>query len=81
MQAVQELRHRLGDPYISLGQVILLMADMVLEGEPQAEEEPEEVAHVCHDEDAGPMLHSAGLPESQAPRAASAHQRPSTART
>ncbi len=53
MRAVQELRHRLGDPYISLSQAMLLMADLVLDGEPQVEEEPEEVAHVCHEEDAG----------------------------
>ncbi len=50
MEAVQEPRHRLGDPYLSLSQAMLLMADMVLDGEPVAEDEPEEVAHVCNDD-------------------------------
>ncbi len=54
MQAVQQLRHRLGDPYISVSQAMLLMADMVLDGEPEVQEEPDEVAQVCNVEDAGP---------------------------
>ncbi len=54
MQAVQELRLRLGDPHITVSQAMLLMADMVLDGEPVAHEDTDEVTHVCHDEDAGP---------------------------